>query len=201
MERGVPFVNSLLPLGHGGDMSIARGGEGSSAKMSAYRAKVIGNRSIGMAPNDRIAELRNVVREGQKGILQHRMGYTPNQVSQILNLHGDPKTSKVNHQDIVDLCTQLGIHASYVLPYQHEVEGKTSDELRQIYRSRYDDIRRMAEEAYDNTHWAETPSAPESIYDYSQQDTSRIQIPDDTNVQTSFDSPLDSAFFILKNII
>ena len=203
MDRGVPFVNSLLPLGHGGDMSIARGGEGSTAKMSAYRAKVIGNRSIGMAPNDRIAELRNIVREGQKGILQHRMGYTPHQVSQILNLHGDPKTSKVNHGDIVDICTKLGIHASYVLPYQHEVEGKDPDELRQIYRSRYEDIRRMAEEAYENTHWAETPSAPESIYQYSQADTSRIPFdtPEDDNVQTSFDSPLDSAFFILKNII
>ena len=131
------------------------------------------------------------------------MGYTPHQVSQILNMHGDPKTSKVNHGDIIDICTKLGIHASYVLPYEHEVEGKDPDELRQIYRSRYEDIRRMAEEAYENTHWAETPSAPESIYQYSQADTSRIPFdtPEDDNVQTSFDSPLDSAFFILKNII
>ena len=141
------------------------------------------------------------MREGQKGIMGHRMGYTPLQVSKILNQHGDPETARITHQDIVDICTKLGINASYVLPYEHEVAGKEPDELRQIYRSRYEDIRRMADEAYDNTHWAETPSAPESIYDYSQQDTSRIQIPDETNVQTSFDSPLDSAFFILKNII
>ena len=201
MKDGAPFINSLLPLGHGGDIDIARGAEGSSGKMSSYRKRVIGNRSVGLAPNDRIEELRRLVREGQKGIMGHRMGYTPLQVSKILNQHGDPETARITHQDIVDICTKLGINASYVLPYEHEVAGKEPDELRQIYRSRYEDIRRMADEAYDNTHWAETPSAPESIYDYSQQDTSRIQIPNDTNVQTSFDSPLDSAFFILKNII
>jgi len=198
MDDGAPFVRSNLPLGHGGNINIALGRPGSDSEKENYREKVIGNRSIGMSPDERIEELHRIVGEGQKGIMANRMTYTPRQASEILNRHGDPKTASITREELIQLAKDLDLEPAYFLPYEHEVKGKTPEELRLMYRDQYAKMRSMGEEAYDTV-----PHSPamSSIYDYAQEDMSRVQIPDETNVQTSFDAPLDSAFFILKNII
>ena len=203
MRLGIPFVSNNLPLGHGGDIDIATGGEGAKAKREAYRRKVIGERTVGLAPDDRIKELERVIHECNIGILRHRMEQQPATVSQIIQRHGDPETASLTSSDIQQLCEDLGLPLGSFSPYRHELRGMNAEQLRQHSRDQYAKIREMSEIAYKNSQWQYSAGVPQTIYDFARTDPAGQEVvaPPPEDIQTSFDSPLDSAFFILKNII
>jgi hypothetical protein len=161
MESGAPMVQALIPIGHGGDLSKT------DEEHRAYRESIIGERTIGMAPDDRIDHMWDLIKQAQIAMKANRMTYTPEQVLEAFRDIGDPDTAKVTAATLQNLCDSLGLHTATHLPHEHELTGLTREQVAEVYRDKYRRLREMADIAYSQTPYYKNPAAPDSIWDFA----------------------------------